>query len=166
MCGSPAGCTAALDELSVAAPLNSTLVLGPGDINAGKGELQAKLARFLRGEPHGVVVLPAVDKVPLGVLSVLNGVMGEYGAVMRDGEEISSTGATFILTCQAPPGILAEESDSDLSMAVKKDLTLLLKGEEEDEAAWAIVNSFRRRIDLVAPVVEEELTEEGAGKEE
>ena len=165
VCGSLNGCNTAVDDLSVAAPLNSTLVLGPGDFHAGRGELQAQLTRFLKAEPRGIILVPNVDKIPLGVLSVLNAVMGEYGALQRDGKEISATGATFLLTWQAPPGILAEATETDFSLAVKKDLILLMRGHAVDEAAMAVVDSFRRRVDLVAPVEEEFLEELDATEE-
>jgi hypothetical protein len=153
VCGS---CEHTVTELSAAAPVASTLILNQVELTSGKGHLQSRLARFLKEQPNGVVVVPEVEKIPLDILPVLNNVMGEYGAVMRDGEEISAADATFLLTWEAPPAILAEDSETSFSLAAKKDLTLLMREdlEDDDEAGQAVIDSFRRRIDLVAPVKE------------
>jgi hypothetical protein len=150
-------CANTVSELSAAAPVASTLILNQVELTAGKGHLQSRLAQFLKQQPNGVIVVPDVEQIALDILPVLNNVMGEYGAVMRDGEEISAADATFLLTWQAPPGILAEDSETSFSLAAKKDLTLLMREDvdEDDEAGQAVVDAFRRRIDLVAPVAEE-----------
>ena len=154
VCSSSSNCAHTVSEISAAAPVASTLVLNQAEITSGKGQLQSRLARFFKEQPNGVVVIPDVEQIPLDILPVLNNVMGEYGAVMRDGEEISAADATFLLTWSAPPAILAEDSELSFSMAAKKDLTLLMLEDvdEDDEAGKAVVDSFRRRIDLVAPV--------------
>lgn len=65
VCGSREACATAVDELAVAAPKESTLVLTASDAAAGKGPLQAKLANFLQLQPRGVVVVSNIDKVSL-----------------------------------------------------------------------------------------------------
>ncbi|KAL4527200.1 hypothetical protein Ndes2526B_g09091 [Nannochloris sp. 'desiccata'] len=154
VCSSSSNCEETVSELSVAAPVASTLVLNQVELTSGKGHLQSRLAKFFKDQPNGVVVVPDVEQISLDILPVLNNVMGEYGSVMRDGEEISAADATFLLTWQAPPAILAEDSDTSFNLAAKKDLTLLMREDldGDDEAGQAVVDAFRRRIDLVAPV--------------
>jgi hypothetical protein len=154
VCSSSSNCENTVSEVSAAAPVASTLVLNQIELTSGKGYLQSHLARFFKDQPNGVVVVPDVEKISLDILPVLNNVMGEYGAVFVDGEEISAADATFLLTWQAPPAILAEDSDTSFNLAAKKDLTLLMREDldGDDEAGQAVVDAFRRRIDLVAPV--------------
>ena len=168
VCGSSTSCATTVDELTSAAPLASTLPLSSVDFANGKGPLQSKLARFLKAQPRGVVLIPDVDKIATRELSVLSNVMGEYGALTMDGETILSSGATFLLTWQGPPAVLAEDSETSFTLAAKRDLTLLLRGSSGEEAARGVADSFRRRIDLVVPVADadEVFEEEVAAVEE
>jgi len=154
VCSSSSNCEHTVSEVSAAAPVASTMVLNQAELTSGKGYLQSRLARFFKDQPHGVVVVPDVEKISLDILPVLNNVMGEYGSVMLNGEEISAADATFLLTWQGPPAILAEDSDTSFNLAAKRDLTLLMREDVggDDEAGQAVVDAFRRRIDLVAPV--------------
>ena len=164
VCGSPAACSHAAQQLSAAGPPQATLTLSPAELSSlvtndsqAKGSLQSMLAAFLKRQPHGVVLIPGVDKIPISVLPVLNNVMGEYGSLIVDGESVSSTDATFLMTWLGPGAVVAEDSEPAFSLAAKKDLTLLLRGEGEggdDEVVMAVTDAFRRRIDVVAPVVE------------
>ncbi len=155
VCGN--NCANTVSELSAAAPVASTLVLNTAELQSGKGHLQSRLAQFLKQQSNGVIVVPDVEKISLDILPVLNNVMGEYGAVMRDGEEISAADATFLLTWRAPPAILAEDSETSFNLAAKRDLVTIMREDvdKDDEAGKAVLDAFRRRIDLVAPVAEE-----------
>lgn len=160
-CDSQSACQHLEAELAAAAPVESTLILSPGDLAAGKGELQARLSHFLKSQPRGVVLIPNIDKAPFSSLSVLCAAMGEYGAFELDGSDVSTSGATFLLTWLAPPAIMQEDSAYSFTTAAKKELVLLLLRSathtdgssslpEGAEDVRAQVHAFRRRIDLVA----------------
>lgn len=59
--------------------------------------------------------------------------MGEGGAYQQDGEHVSATDATFFLTFEVPPAIMAEEEHAKLSLAAKTTLYLAQLAESDSE---------------------------------
>lgn len=119
-------CSAALDELSAAAPKDATLVLTPADAAEGKGALQAKLAAFLSEQPRGVVVIANIGRFPLETIPVLSNAMGEGGGFQMDGVNVSATDATYLLTFEVAPAIMASDGAANLSVAAKAELDVAL----------------------------------------
>jgi len=140
VCGSHAACTAAVEELAVAAPMEATLVLTANDAAEGRGALQSKLTEFLKYQPRGVVVVSNVDTLPPDTIPVLSNGMGEGGAYLQNGEQVSAMDATFFVTYEVPPGIMAEETAVDLSIQAKSSLYFALTTGDSSEGVCASGN--------------------------
>ena len=134
-CGSIESCHRIGDELVGVVDPNTVLrmdLAGHSDATQ-KGEVQARLATFLGKHPQGIVVLPQVDRIPLHLLAVLNNVMGEGGSLYQDGTAVTTSEATFFMTIEVAPALMAEESSVDLTLAVKTYLQqALLKGSDQE----------------------------------
>lgn len=155
-CTSPDACQSIEDELvATTDPLSVLKLHTTHSLETEKGEVQSRLARFLKEHPTGVVVIPRVERWSPVLISVLNNALGEGGSLMENGESISASEATYFFTVEVPKSLLDESQDSapHLTSTVKKYLMKKLIGDDiasADEMALAVSNSFRRRIDVVA----------------
>ena len=61
--------------------------------------------------------------------------MGEGGAYQQDGAAVPATAATFMLTFQAAPAVMAEDSSAGFSVAAKGSLHHALVGGADSEGA-------------------------------
>ena len=153
VCTNADACQSTEDELAATAAPASVLKLYTV-MGTDKGEIQSRLAQFLKHEPNGVVVIPRIERWDPVLISVLNNAIGEGGSLVVNGESISTTGATYFMTIEVPQSIVdAQDSPTNLTSAVKLYLTKKVFGDgvaNADEMVTAVSVAFRRRIDVVA----------------
>ena len=154
-CTDAASCRATEDELAAVAPPSVVMKLDvTGQVDTTeRGEVQRRIAAFLKETPRGVVVIPRIETWSTGLISVLNNAIGEVGSLMQDGEQVSTHDATYMLTVQVPKDIVQDvDSSTNYSLAVKTWLQRILVGSSnDDDVSRSIAGAFRRRIDVVAP---------------
>ena len=136
-------------------------LLNGGDFAApsSAGRLQEELTGLLSACPNGVAVLQAADRISLPGLGVLSNALSESGNLQQNGRSVSSSGALYIIVSEWG----ADPAADDYEAAVKAALEAAMKSAHEaaEEAqskliagqASAITRALRRRIDFVAPVV-------------
>ena len=154
-CTSKEGCAGTLDDLSAVAPPSSVLKLEIAPSQSAvieKGEIQERIATFLREHPRGVVIIPHVERWPYHLVSVLNNALGEGGSLMMDGESVKTHDATYLMTIEVPASVVeSQHSAPALTLSVKSHLQKKLIGTDgDDDIVHAVSNAFRRRIDVVA----------------
>jgi len=159
VCTSTKACQSTEDELAATLDPSSVLKLLK---ETDKGDVQRRLGEFLKREPNSVVVIPHIEHWSPVLISVLNNALGEGGSLVVDGESIPTSGATYFITTLIPKSIVdSQNSPPNLSTAVKNHLIKLLSSHSPngdgivstDEMVSAVLNSFRRRIDVVASVL-------------
>ncbi|WPT16445.1 hypothetical protein PSENEW3_00004452 [Picochlorum sp. SENEW3] len=155
VCTDATSCRTTEDELAAVAPPSMVMKLDvTGQVDTmERGEVQHRLATFLKESPRGVVVVPRIDQWSTLLISVLNNAMGEGGSLMQDGEQVPTHDATYMLTVQIPKNIVqGADSAAKLSTDVKTHLQSTLVGRlAQDDVSHSIANAFRRRVDVVAP---------------
>lgn len=155
VCTDATSCRTTEDELAAVAPPSMVMKLDvTGQVDTTeRGEVQHRLATFLKENPRGVVVVPRIDQWSTLLISVLNNAMGEGGSLMQDGEQVATHDATYMLTVQIPNNIVqSANSAAKLSTDVKTHLQSTLVGSHaHDDVSHSIAKAFRRRVDVVAP---------------
>jgi hypothetical protein len=154
-CTNTEGCAGMVDDLSAVAPPSAVLKLEISPSKSAvieKGEIQRRIATFLREHPRGVVIIPHVERWPYHLVSVLNNALGESGSLVMDGGSVKTHDATYLLTIEVPASIVENQHSAPaLTLSVKSHLQKKLIGNYgDDDIVHTISNAFRRRIDVVA----------------
>lgn len=138
-------------------PMACYLRFKPDAATATAGDLQALLTSFLRACPGGIVTVPSAHELPPAATAVLINALSEGGGFeAADGTgHVPSGGALFIGTAAAPQALSPfTEDEVALVLGTKRALAdgLTAKGTEAVAA-----DALRRRWDVVAPVIEDEV---------
>jgi hypothetical protein len=130
-CASADDCAGAATALSALPPKGAecTLLVDSAQLGGAEAEgsaaLQAALAPFLRRCPAGLVVLRAVQRLPLAAVPALNNALSELGGFQHDGH-VDGSGAAYALLMTVPEAQLAQAAgaaDTDVAQhAVKEAL--------------------------------------------
>ena len=150
---------------STPGPMACYLRFAPGAAGAAtSGDLQALLTAFLKACPRGIVTVPSAHELPPAATAVLINALSEGGGFeAADGSgHVAAGGALFIGTAAAPAGLSPlTEDEVALVLGTKRALAdgLVARGTEAVAA-----DALRRRWDVVAPLIEDEVGgEEGGG---
>lgn len=124
-----------------------------GPAAEARGALQRRLVATLRRCPHALVTMDvaAIAAAPDAALPVLNA-LSERGHFQQGGEQVSATGATYVITMTAPAAVAAAAGDEDaFKSAAKAALVAALAGSVGAPAS-GLAEALRRRLDVVAPI--------------
>ena len=150
---------------STPGPMACYLRFAPGAAGAAtSGDLQALLTAFLKACPRGIVTVPSAHELPPAATAVLINALSEGGGFeAADGSgHVAAGGALFIGTAAAPAALSPlTEDEVALVLGTKRALAdgLVARGTEAVAA-----DALRRRWDVVAPLIEDEVGgEEGGG---
>ena len=129
-------------------------LLVDGSLVRSAGELQGRLADFLRRCQEGVVIIAGVDDLMPETLAPLNAAMGENGAFEADGQRVEATGGTFVLAARdadVRKRLGSAYGEREFTRAAKEALAarMRVKCSTDDERCMGTADALRRRIDFV-----------------
>ncbi|GAB4812983.1 hypothetical protein N2152v2_000029 [Parachlorella kessleri] len=143
-------------------PDECRLLLEASTLTEGRGALQKALAGFLQAHPNGTVLISSLEQLAPELAPVLINALSEQGAFEQDGRAVPTSGATFLLTMQMPPEILAAmppeilaaETEAAFKVQAKAQLVqTLAQHSSNPEETLAQAKALRRRIEYVLPTI-------------